>query len=115
MYDFATEMQRAAEKALLKIVSEGRWIEPTYADRVRVPAEMLQEIWRMVDVEKIKAALARRLEVELADRILNHMAAEISTDVKQILSVTERREALRQVVRDNMDTILAASKEPVKR
>lgn len=33
--------------------------------------------------------IAERLESELADRMVNHMAAELATDIKQILSVRE--------------------------
>ena len=46
--------------------------------------------------------------LELAERIVNHMAAEISTDVKQILSVKERREALRALARHHMDSLMSA-------
>ncbi len=60
---------------------------------------------------KIKAALAVRLEAELADRIVTLMASEIATDVKQILSVKERREAIRAVTRENLDRICGATSE----
>ena len=67
---------------------------------------MMKDIWKMVDVEKVKRKMADRLEEELAERIINKMAEEISTDVKQILSVKERREALRSIAREHMDTIM---------
>jgi len=56
-------------------------------------------VWALVDTDRLKAAIAARLDEELADRIVNHMAAEIASDVKQILSVKERREALRHLAR----------------
>ena len=73
MTDFEIALKSAAEKAVLKIISEGSWIAPDYANRFKIPASMLEDI------------------EELADKIINRMAEEISTDVKQILSVKERK------------------------
>jgi hypothetical protein len=47
----------------------------------------------------------------LADKIINHIAAEISTDIKKLLSVSERREALRSVARENLDRICSGGKK----
>ena len=108
MSDFENAVKAAAEKAVLKIITEGSWVQPDYANRVRLPKDFMVDVWKMVDTEKIKQHLAARLESELADRLVNHMAAEIATDVKQILSVTERREALRSIAREHMETIMQA-------
>jgi hypothetical protein len=105
---FEDAVKVAAEGAVLKIISDGAWIGPDYANRFKIPPEMMTEIWQMVDKDRLKQKMAARLEDELADRIMNHMAAEIATDVKQILSVKERREALRHIARENMDAILTA-------
>jgi Mg/Co/Ni transporter MgtE len=107
MSDFENAVKAAAEKAVLKIISEGSWVQPDYANRVQLPKEFMADVWKMVDTEKIKNALAARLESELADRLVNHIAAEIATDVKQLLSVTERREALRSIARQHMDAVLS--------
>lgn len=112
MSDFEQALKHAAEKSVLKIISEGGWIAPDYANRFRIPPELLQDIWKLVDVEAIKRKMAARLEDELADRVIHAMAAEIATDVKQILSVKERREALRAVAREHMDHILKAGLSP---
>ena len=110
MTNFEKAIKIAAEQAVLKIVRNGEWVAPDYSNRFKLPSEFMADIWKLVDAEKLKIAIAARLEVELADRIVNHMATEISTDVKQILSVKERREALRSVARENMDRICNASK-----
>ena len=62
----------------------------------------------VLSVEKLKQKIAERLESELADRMVNHMATELATDIKQILSVKERREMLRGLARDHMDAVMAA-------
>ena len=104
--DFEQAIKTAAEKSVLQILSSGNWIMPDYANRYRIPADFMADVWQLVDPAKIKAQLAERLEAELADRIVNMMAAEIATDVKQILSVKERREALRHFARQHMDSIM---------
>jgi len=104
--DFTEELHRAAEKSLLHIIQEGNWVQPDYNNRFKVPPEFVQEIWKLVDKEKLQQAMARRLEEELADRIVNHLASEIATDIKQILSVKERREALRNIAREHIDSIV---------
>lgn len=105
MSDLESKLKALTEKAVVKMVSEGSFIQPDYANRVKVPADFMSDVWALVDVEKVKKQMAKRLEEELANRIVNHMAAELATDVKQILSVKERREALRAVVRENMERI----------
>ena len=106
MSDFENAVKAAAEKAVLKIITEGSWVQPDYENRVKLPKDFMVKVWEMVDTEKIKKHLAERIESELADRLVNHMAAEIATDVKQILSVTERREALRSLARAHMEEIM---------
>ena len=106
MANFENAVKEAAEKAVLKIISEGQWIQPDYANRFKMPPEMLSEIWQMVDVTKLKVAMVKRIETELADRLINHLAAEMATDIKQLLSVRERREALRSIARTHIDAVL---------
>ena len=112
MADFETQVKQLAEKAVLSMFAKAEnWVQPDYSNRVKIPASLMAEVWSLVNVEKIKKQMAARLEQELADRIVNHMAAELATDVKQILkqSVAERREALRAVCRENMDRICGGS------
>lgn len=105
MSPFEEALKQAAERSILKIVLEGSWVQPDYANRFKLPADLLQEIYGLIDREALKAAIAKRLETELADRIVNHLAAEISTDIKQILSDKERREAIREVARKHLINI----------
>ena len=101
-------LKTAAEKALLKFVTEGSWLLPNYASRFTVPAEWVADCWKLVDSDKVKAQLAIRLESELADRIVNSIAAELATDIKQILSVQERREMIRALARGHLNAIMKA-------
>lgn len=105
MSPFEEALKQAAERSLLKIVMEGGWIQPDYANRFKIPGDLLQDIYGLIDREALKAQIAKSLEAELADRIVNALAAEIATDIKQILSVKERREAIREVARKHLINI----------
>lgn len=104
--NFETAITAAAQKAILKMVMDGSWVAPEYNNRFKVPPDLLADVYKLIDRDKLMKAIAARLEHELADRIVNHMAAEIATDIKQILSVKERREALRHIAREHMDAIM---------
>lgn len=102
------KIKAAAEGAVLKNIESGVWLAQDYSTRFKVPEEWMAECWRLVDKDRLRQQLTARLESELADRMVNHMAAELATDVKQILSVKERREMLRGLARDHMDAIMKA-------
>jgi hypothetical protein len=99
------QIKSAAEKAILHSIASGNFFTLDYSGRTKITAEFMADVWRLVDHEKVKMALAARLEVELAERIVNHLAAEMATDIKQILGVPERREALRAIARENINRI----------
>ena len=108
MGDFEAQVKAAAEKAVLNHVSSGQWLMPNHESRLKVPAEWMKEMWRLVDADRVRQQVVKRIESELADRMVNHMAAELATDIKQILSVKERREALRAIAREHMDAVMKA-------
>ena len=108
MSNLEDQIKAAAEKAVLSFIGSGNWLMPNYESRLKIPAEWIADCWRLVDADKLKQQIAARLESELADRMVNHMAAELATDIKQILSVKERREMLRGLAREHMDAVMAA-------
>ena len=106
MSEFENAIAQAAQRAVMKVIQEGSWIAPDYSNRFKLPPEILQQVWEMVDINGLKKKMAERIESELADRIVNHMAAELATDIKQLLSVQERREAIRHVAREHLSHIM---------
>ena len=108
MSDFDLRVKEAAEYAVLQFIGSGGWLLPNYESRLKIPAEWIADCWRLVDADRLKEQIAARLESELADRMVNHMAAELATDIKQILSVQERREMLRGLAREHMDAVMQA-------
>ena len=108
MGNFEQAVKEAAERAVLRLVADGSWIQPNYESRMKVPPEWIAQMWAMVDADALRRKIAARVEDELAERMVAHMAAELATDIKQILSVKERREALRALARSHIDEALAA-------
>lgn len=106
--DFEEKFQQSAQSAFLKFVESGSWILPNYDSRIKVSADWMEHCWKLVDSKKLQQQIASRIEEELANRIVNHLASEIATDIKQILSVKERKEAIRQIAREHLDEIMKA-------
>jgi hypothetical protein len=100
-------IKEAAERSILKVIADGSWVVPDYAHRIQLPRDLMNEVWQMVDLSTVKRLLKSRIEQELADRIVNAIAAELSTDIKQVLSVAERREAIRAIAREHMVSIMS--------
>jgi hypothetical protein len=106
---FEEQVAGAAQRAVIKFIGDpSTWLLPNYEGRMKVPPSWIAECWRLVDSKKVQLEVAKLIEAELAQRIFNAMATELGTDVKQVLSVQERREMIRALVRDNLDAILQA-------
>ena len=83
MSDLDQQVKAAAEKAVLQFIGSGGWLLPNYESRLKIPAEWIADCWRLVDADRLKEEIAARLESELADRMVNHMAAELATDINR--------------------------------
>lgn len=105
---FEQKVHELAEKGFLHMLSQGSWVQPDYAHRVQIPKDLMEQVWALVNQKELKKKLAGRIESELADRIVNAIAAEIATDIKSILSVPERREMLRSLARQHLTAIMKA-------
>jgi hypothetical protein len=108
MQNFEADLMNSVKCAMTKQIISTDFIKIAYDDRVKLPEDFMQKAWSLIDQDELLASLARRLETELVDRLVNQMAAELATDIKQVLSVKERREAVRSVVRENIDKLTRA-------
>lgn len=105
MSDFESDLLNVVKHSLTNQLKKENLISIPYDQKVKLPDDFMQKAWGFIDQEALLGKLAERLESELIDRLVNQMAAEIATDIKQVLSVKERREAVRSVVRDNIDKL----------
>ncbi len=67
---------------------------------VKIPSSFYEKCWDLVDHDALMKKIAQNLEHELADRIVNDIATEIATDIKQLLSDKDRREIIRGKARE---------------
>jgi hypothetical protein len=99
MDDFTKDLVAAVQQSVLKMVREGNLVLPDYAARAKVPAAKVQELYDSVDWNRVRALVIAEVEQAVADKILNAMATEMATDIKQILSNKELREEVRGFIR----------------
>ncbi len=110
MSDFEKDLLNSVKCSMVKQIDKTDFIQIQYDSRPKLPADFMQRAWEMVDQDSVIEKLSKRLEDELVDRLVNSIAAEMATDIKQVLSVKERREAVRSLVRDNIDTLTRLEK-----
>lgn len=108
MSDFESDLINSVKCALTKQITGTDFIAINYNDRMKLPEDFINRAWKLVDQERLLTKLAERLELELVDRLVNQIAAELATDIKQVLSVKERREEVRNLVRENINRLTRA-------
>jgi hypothetical protein len=93
------------EQSIIRQINQSDLVAIQYSDKMRLPAGFMLDAWGLIDQDALLKSLAARLQEELVERLVNQLAAEIATDIKQVLSDKERREAVRAVVRDNIEKL----------
>ena len=103
--DFKERIAEAIEHSVIKELREAKFLGFDRAWKSQLPSSILKDAWDMVDYEKIKKEMSCIIEKNLAEKVMNMLAQEISTDLKQLLSDKERREEIRAVARENLKRI----------
>ena len=62
MSDFENAVKLAAENTVVKMVSDGQWLQPNYEARFKVPVEWIAECWNLVDKDNLKEKVAALIE-----------------------------------------------------
>lgn len=103
MDKFAQDLLQRIQSNVLAQVSKAELINVGYnSTKIDLPKDMLKECYENIDTNKIKQLIIKRLEEEVADKIVNKLITEYSNDVKQIMSNTELREDLRGILRNKI-------------
>lgn len=97
--EFEKDVLDAAKRSIVKVFTEGGFVLPDYANRYKIPADLVQRVYALVDYDKVIAALEPRINDLVADRIAAALAQELTNDIKTILSDRNTRERLRGAVR----------------
>lgn len=106
---FEEQLQEAVQHSVLKMVRDGAVVLPDYANRAKVPAAKVQELYDSVDWDRVRTLVIEEVERAVADKILNAMATEMATDIKQILSNKELREEVRGFIRAGIRRVAEAA------
>lgn len=106
---FDEQLQEAVQHSVLKMVRDGALVLPEYSSRAKVPAAKVQEMYDSVNWDRVRALVIEEVERAVADKILNAMATEMATDIKQILSNKELREEVRGFIRAGIRRVAAAA------
>ena len=109
--EFGNNLTKAAMNALMKTITDG--VVVPYENKYKVPNGFFEQVWKTVDMEKVKKEMANILEKELAEKVMNKMAQEMATDIKQLLSDKERREKIRSYARMCLDDIINNTSEHI--
>ena len=90
-------MVKTATNTLINSLKDG--ITIPYESKFKIPKDFFESVWDKVDKEKVKIIMAENIEKQIADKVTNKLATEISNDIKQLLSDKEKREEIRSYAR----------------
>jgi uncharacterized membrane protein YheB (UPF0754 family) len=88
----------AAGRSILKLFNDGSLIAPDYANRVKIPADLVQRIYAQIDYDKVVKIMGAQINEMVASRITRAMTEELTSDIKHVLSHEPTRLRLRGVV-----------------
>lgn len=79
-----------------------------------LPDEVIEDVYKHVDMEKIKRYLTENIEQLIAKKIVDSMMTEVASDVKHIVATKAIREDMRYYLRQKMEQAMqgVADAEP---
>lgn len=106
---FEQRLIEAVQDSVLKMAREGGLVMPEYSQRAKVPPAQLQALYDAIDWQRVRSLCLAQVEEKCADTMLNAMATEIATDIKQVLSNKELREEVRTFIRAGINRVAKAA------
>lgn len=100
---FEKEILRAAKHSIVKMFNEGNFVMPDYANRLKVPTDLVNRVYGLIDYDLVIAALRPRINDMVADRIAAALSQELTNDVKKVLSHEPTRLRLRLAVMNELE------------
>lgn len=111
--EFGREAIESMQIALVEYLRKGEWFHGVnYEQRVKIGQGVLRALYGQLDMDRVMSLVKDRVEQRLADSIMNAMATETATDIKQIMCNTELREDLRSYLRSRMREAVARVEKP---
>lgn len=106
--------ERIVEAVENAVIHDIRQYNTVQFKKFMLPDDVIEDVYRHVDMEKIKQYLTENIEQLIAKKIVNSMMAEVATDVKQIIATKAIREDIRYYLRQKMEQAMqgVADAEP---
>lgn len=102
---FEKDLVQAARNSILKLFSgDSSLVMPDYANRIKLPAGLVQKIYDLIDYGEVMTLLRPKINELVADRIAAALSQELTNDVKRILSHEPTRLRLRLAVMQALET-----------
>lgn len=93
--DFGAKAVQAIEGALLKQISDCRFIEHHHPKKRHVPEDIVDQVWSGIDWDRVVSVVTEQLQDRIASTIAQAMITEAKTDAKAVLSIEGVRQRLR--------------------
>jgi hypothetical protein len=100
---FEQEILRAARHSIVKMFNEGSFVMPDYANRMKVPTDLVTRVYGLIDYDTVIQILRPKINEMIADRIAAAMSQELTGDVKKVLSHEPTRLRLRLAVMNELE------------
>ena len=97
---FEERIVEAVENAVIHDI--GRYNTVQFK-KFMLPDEVIEDVYKHVDMEKIKRYLTENIEQLIAKKIVDSMMTEVATDVKSIVATKAIREDMRYYLRQKME------------
>lgn len=101
---FDEEIVAAARRSIIKLFTDGTMIAPDYANRLKIPANLVERAYSLIDYDEVMSRLRPHINELVAERIAAALSQELTNDVKKILSHEPTRLRLRLAVMQALES-----------
>jgi hypothetical protein len=98
MENFEQKMSETLQRAILKGISEMRFLDYNHSNKLGIPADLVKNAFDAIDRDKIFNMVKEQIEEQIAKTIVGQLLTETSNDTKRIMS----NPVLRRQIKDQI-------------
>lgn len=108
---FEERLADAIKEAIIRDIDRYHTVQ---FPRFVVPKDVIEDVYKNIDMEKIKKYLAENIEQLIAKKIVNSIMTDVASDVRQIIATKPIREDMQYYLRQKMEQAMqsVADAEP---
>jgi len=111
---FEQKLLASAQQQILKMFSDGSLVMPDYANRIKIPADLVQKIYSLIDYDAVLELLRPKINELVAKKILHVLTEELSADVKKTMSTGPIRDKLKATLTVELAKVVHVADELAK-